>query len=216
MKWYYAGLALLATLSFCYAFLEVGTLAKETRTWNASALIVPTQKMLGNVTGLAYNASQVVGQERKAFAAQQQYFNTTATETSALFSELTDVARSVNNATIPKINNSIDNASSVIHGIGSDFDSVSNTANQEMEELSPSLKLFNLDLAELRPSLDHFNATMAHVDNVSGEVDQEGALVVSATRKAMAPKNKFLSVVEGLGGGTVKVTEFLYYLSIIH
>lgn len=72
----------------------------------------------------------------------------------------------------------------------------------------------------LSRSLPHLESIATSIDSTSHDtqvftqnMDTESDLLVGATKKALAPKNKALSILESTGGGAVTVLELAYYLT---
>ncbi len=62
-------------------------------------------------------------------------------------------------------------------------------------------------------SLDNVQAISKALQGVAEDAHTETGLIVAQTRQAFKPKNKFLAVLQFIGGGTISAAELYYYLT---
>ena len=62
-------------------------------------------------------------------------------------------------------------------------------------------------------TIDAIHDSFVQADGTLANVNAESGLIVAKTKKAFAPKNKFLTVLQMAGGSTVTGAELFYYLT---
>ena len=76
----------------------------------------------------------------------------------------------------------------------------------------PIMETVSLDVDRAGPILDDAKQVSAQGVGIATDTHTETTLIVGQTREAFKPKNKFLSIVQLLAGGTLSGAELFYYL----
>lgn len=109
-----------AAIAACF---EIAWLAREVRLSDSyikgqvKAIVLPTQKLLGNSTAVANQLADVVSQENKSFAAQQAYFTKLGDGTTETFAR-------VNEEILPRIGTILDDTRNSLRDTTLDIHSV--------------------------------------------------------------------------------------------
>jgi hypothetical protein len=99
-------------------------------------------------------------------------------------------------------------------------------ANKTIDALNETIGGINRDAGAAGETITHFDETTQRVlsdplihdsfvqaDGTLANVNAESGLIVAKTKKAFAPKNRVLSVMQMIGGNTVTGAELFYYLT---
>lgn len=157
---------------------------------------------------------------------------TWANQEAALANQSSTAINSLN-ASLRAVNTFTLTATSLLESQSQSLKSLEQTASQSISamgtsvaQLSPAAQaaLSNLNSASqelrdqlsdpaIRATLANLESTSQQVAGVASDAHTETGLIVSQTRQAFKPKNRLLSILKMLGGGTVTGAELVYYMS---
>ena len=175
--------------------------------------IADTAIVVGGAAGNFEKGTRPLATEQKLVADQ------TLQATKELNSDLLAVATLLSTA-----NSAINTASSSASGLSqkaseslTSLTELSTDAKPILQNLSATSLTLAQGTAEAMPkiqaSLENIQETSHDIEGVAQNADTESGLIVDQTRKAFAPKNKFLSILQMVGGGAINGAELYYYFT---
>ena len=217
------GAALILAAALCFASLEIGLLARNlSRTVSSSSSQLSL--VLQHLDRVAGHADQGIAQLDVATAAEMATLARTNTEVLKASANLHDLLihtdLSLNGTKehpglLPQLAITVDSTHTLLSHTTIDIDSISDSLKPGVDNfvLASSQARELLSSPDIPSTLHNVNLTSSQVLGIATDTHTETGLIVGKTREAFAPKNKFLSVLQMVGGGTVTAAELFYYLT---
>jgi hypothetical protein len=162
-----------------------------------AGLVKPTQKLLGNLTASAYGINTLVGQENKAFASQEQYFDQLKTSTQQTFDD-------VHGHIIPDLDTVLVNTSSAVRDSTAHVDGVLGDTQTELEKAQGLTEALTARVNDPSYDLIVANASAAMFNLVSMTKNGNEAMVTVNKgveyeyKQLTAPPKKIWILVKGI------------------
>jgi len=140
---------------------------------------------------------------------QNQLADQAITATSTLTADLTQAGQLLSTAN--SLAESQQQSLTALEGTaGESLRTVTGSFANLVEQAQPGLNNFTAASADLSAGI---NRTMPEIQGMAADGHTETSLIVKQTKEAFKPKNKFLAILQMLGGGTINAAELYYYLS---
>jgi hypothetical protein len=157
-----------------------------------------------NTTRTEAEMAGLLNAERHSVVDQKRVFDSAA----STFDSVNVTVRSINDTLIPRMVAVLDSADTAVAGVGDSARVVGLDADSLVEKVGPLLEAATSDLTD--PAI---HGTLANVKGITADMHEETGIILKQTKQAFAPKNKIISLLKAIVGGTVTGAELFYYLS---
>lgn len=223
MRWIEAGCLLVVTLAVVWLLFGLKHLVDDAdRNLNSNARELQATLTDAHRVVLATGGavSNIEKSSRKWDARENEIANQTSTAISTLNASLLEVSTFTSTATSllksqqQSLNALESTASASISTMGTSVAALSPTAQAALSNLNSASQELRDQLSDpaIRATLINLQGTSEQVEGIAADAHVETGLIVSKTREAFKARNRFLSVLQMLGGGVINGAELVYYL----
>jgi hypothetical protein len=211
---------IIVTAAVAFAAIELGLLERDARS-DAAAITRQAQATLLDYSRFSQDATGVTAELRSTLKAVKKANEQTAANAARSSATL--------NTDLVKFGKLLDQASYTVENVDMEASALSHQASDVLTDAhgaivdaQPAIANFNRAAAGAAEVMNDpaIHATLTNVEQTSQQVvgiatdaHTETTLIVGKTKEALAPKNKFLAILQMVVGNTVTAAELFYYLS---
>ena len=211
MKWIEATCLVVVTAALTFLLYEGGMFFRDSRD-QIAALGSSAQATIQHTNAVEDRLSMAADEQTVYWQKTEQQVYKLVTDTKGI---IVRTDRSLNDELIPSVKRSVDASTALQQQAARNLGDATVHIDTAIDSLEPGIASFNKAATGAATAMSDpaIHETLVNIDGITADGHTETSLFVDRTRKAFAPKNKFLSLLQLAGGGTLSAAEFYYYLT---